>query len=99
MGKPLDEIRSRYTVTGSLIDALPLDKESSYADASYNEEYTDGKYGFEIVYDKNFRVNQVHLTIPYYTAPDLSYCEPSYKMSEWPAVMQMLNLNITISPD
>ncbi len=99
MGKSLDEIRSRYSVTDSLIDALPLDKDSSYADASYNEGYTDGKYGFELVYDKNFRVNQVHLTIPYYTAPDLSYSVPSYKMSEWRAVMQMLNLNIAYPPD
>jgi tetratricopeptide (TPR) repeat protein len=99
MGKSLDEIRSRYSVTDSLIDALPLDKDNSYADASYNEGYTDGKYDFEIVYDKNFRVNQVHLTIPYYTAPDLSYSMPSYKMSEWRAVMQMLNLNITYPPD
>ena len=99
MGTSLDEIRSRYSVTDSLIDALPLDKDSSYADASYNEGYTDGKYSFEIVYDKNYRVNQVHLTIPYYTAPDLSYSVPSYKMSEWRAVMQMLNLNITYPPD
>jgi tetratricopeptide (TPR) repeat protein len=99
MGKSLDDIRSRYSVTDTLIDALPLDKDSSYADASYNEGYTDGRYSFEIVYDKNYRVNQVHLTVPYYTAPDLSYSVPSYKMSEWRAVMQMLNLNITYPPD
>jgi hypothetical protein len=99
MGKSLDEIRSLYTVIDTLYE-LPLNEpDRDYANIDYGEEYTDGKYDFTIFYDENYIVNQVDLTVPYYYSPDLSQYEPSYKLSEWRAVMQMLNLNITYPPD
>jgi len=99
MGKSLDEIRLRYKVTDPLYD-LPLSEpDREYANIDHGEEYTDGKYKFTIFYDANFLVNQVDLTVPYYYSSDLSQYEPSYKLSEWRAVMQMLNLDITYPPD
>ena len=99
MGKSLDEIRLLYKVTDPLYD-LPLSEpDRDYANIDYGEEYTDGKYKFTIFYDKNFMANQVDLTVPYYISPDQKVFEPSYKLSEWSAVMQMLNLGITYPPD
>lgn len=99
IGKSLDEMRSRYTVTDSLYD-LPLSEpDRDYANIEYGEDYTDGKYDFTFFYDENFIVNQVDLTVPYYVSPDMKHYEPSYKLSEWRAVMQMLGLDITYPPD
>jgi len=99
MGKSLTEMRSRYKVTEPLYD-LPLSEpDRDYANIDYGEDYTDGKYDFTFFYDENFIVNQVDLTVPYYISPDQKHFEPSYKLSEWRAVMQMLNLDITYSPD
>jgi hypothetical protein len=99
MGKSLDEIRLLYTVIDPLYD-LPLSEpDRVYANIDYGEEYTDGKYDFTIFYDENFIVNQVDLTVLLYTSPDLQIIGPTYKMSEWRAVMQMLNLDITYPPD
>lgn len=99
MGKSLDEIQSLYTVIDPLYE-LPLNEpDREYANIDYGEGYTDGKYDFTIFYDENYIVNQVDLIVPYYYSPDLSQYEPSYKLSEWRAVMQMLNLNITYPPD
>jgi len=99
MGKSVDEMRSRYTVTDSLYDLPLTEPDRDYANIDYGEDYTDGKYDFTFFYDKNFTVNQVDLTVPYYISPDQNYFEPNYNLSEWPAVMQMLNLNITYPPD
>lgn len=99
MGKSLDEIRSRYSVVDPFFELAANEPDKDYANIDFGEEYTDGKYKFTMYYDENYRVNQIDLTIPYYVAPDLSRYEPSYKMSQWPAVMQMLNLDIHYPPD
>lgn len=99
MGKSLDEIRQIYTVTEDLYE-LPLSEpDRDFADIDYGEDYTDGKYKFTIFYNENFVVNQVDLTVLLYTSPDLQIIGPRYKLDEWSAVMQMLNLDITYPPD
>jgi len=99
IGKSLDEIRLQYKVTDSLYDLSPSEPDKDYADIDSGEDYTDGKYRFTAYYNKDFIVNQVDLNVPYYIDADSSRMEPRYKMSEWRAVMQMLNLNITLPPD
>jgi len=99
IGKSLDEIRSKYEVVDPFFELSANEPDKDYANIDFGEEYTDGKYRFTMYYDKNYEVNQIDLTIPYYYAPDLSRFEPSYKMSEWHAVMQMLNLDINYLPD
>ena len=99
MGKSLDEMRLRYLVIDPLYELPTSEPDREFANIDYGEEYTDGKYKFTLFYDKSFTVNQVDLTVPYYISPDQKAFEPSYKLSEWSAVMQMLNLGITYPPD
>jgi hypothetical protein len=99
MGKSLDEIRSLYTVIDPLYELSLIEPDRDYANIDYGEEYTDGKHDFTIFYDENFTVNQVDLTMVIYTSPDLQIIGPTYKMSEWRAAMQMLNLDINYPPD
>lgn len=99
IGKSLDEMRSKYEVVDPFFELSANEPDKEYANIDFGEEYTDGKYRFTMYYDENYKVNQIDLKIPYYTAPDLSRFEPSYKMSEWQAVMQMLNLDINYPPD
>ena len=99
MGKSLDEIRSHYTVIDPLYELSLIEPDRDYANIDYGEEYTDGKYDFTIFYDEKFIVNQVDLTMVIYTSPDLQIIGSTYKMSEWRAAMQMLNLDINYPPD
>jgi hypothetical protein len=86
-------------VIDPLYELSLIEPDRDYANIDYGEEYTDGKYDFTIFYDENFTVNQVDLTMVIYTSPDLQIIGPTYKMSEWRAAMQMLNLDINYPPD
>lgn len=90
-GRSLSEIRSLYKIS-PYEDLHPLlGYEDILPNGSLSEGYSDGKYSFYVFYDEN----QESVGFQIYDGLE----SHRLRVSDWNKIAQMLNLNVTRSPD